>query len=344
MTLKYILLTYLATFLVATNVQIVNTSSLPRSKQDNYNFLWLTAAPTDWVESIKSIRDKVDVNAKSQDWHWPYTGWTALMIAASINPHDNMLKYLLEIPEIDFNLQNNEGNTALHLAVGNHRISRVKLLLQKPGINVNLPNLVGNTPLMFAAELGLKEIIQSLLETPVIKINRQNIEHKTALNQAKNPETAQLIQKKIDQLISQAFQALAVNNTEKIKSVIAQIGLENIRDGEDNSLLHTAFKARNVKLIQFLLQAADDPRISINQRNNKGLTPLNLIDPTSPIFEYFLDLAYCTSQKINQDTSSKICAICAKRASKFCSRCKKVYYCCTEHQKADWPAHKAICI
>jgi len=37
------------------------------------------------------------------------------------------------------------------------------------------------------------------------------------------------------------------------------------------------------------------------------------------------------------------CATCGNPATKWCSRCKKVYYCCPKCQATDWPAHKKIC-
>lgn len=37
------------------------------------------------------------------------------------------------------------------------------------------------------------------------------------------------------------------------------------------------------------------------------------------------------------------CAVCGVESSKFCSKCKKVYYCCVDHQKADRKAHKGLC-
>src|SRR6266498_5462137 len=36
------------------------------------------------------------------------------------------------------------------------------------------------------------------------------------------------------------------------------------------------------------------------------------------------------------------CRICGKPTSTVCSRCREVYYCGTEHQKADWKTNKHI--
>uniref|UniRef100_A0A7S1FVI3 MYND-type domain-containing protein n=1 Tax=Corethron hystrix TaxID=216773 RepID=A0A7S1FVI3_9STRA len=41
--------------------------------------------------------------------------------------------------------------------------------------------------------------------------------------------------------------------------------------------------------------------------------------------------------------SEKKCFFCGKDAKLRCSRCKLVWYCCREHQKADWKAHKVFC-
>jgi hypothetical protein len=43
-----------------------------------------------------------------------------------------------------------------------------------------------------------------------------------------------------------------------------------------------------------------------------------------------------------------VCGLCSKGASETCKlqkcgKCKSEFYCCAEHQKQHWPAHKAIC-
>src|SRR3989337_4344757 len=37
------------------------------------------------------------------------------------------------------------------------------------------------------------------------------------------------------------------------------------------------------------------------------------------------------------------CRVCGKQTTTVCSRCREIYYCGTEHQKADWKTHKLIC-
>lgn len=38
-----------------------------------------------------------------------------------------------------------------------------------------------------------------------------------------------------------------------------------------------------------------------------------------------------------------LCSICGKKTSTCCKQCKCTFYCCVEHQKADWKKHKQIC-
>jgi hypothetical protein len=37
------------------------------------------------------------------------------------------------------------------------------------------------------------------------------------------------------------------------------------------------------------------------------------------------------------------CAVCGKTDAAVCARCRLVGYCGAEHQRKDWPAHKAVC-
>jgi hypothetical protein len=39
----------------------------------------------------------------------------------------------------------------------------------------------------------------------------------------------------------------------------------------------------------------------------------------------------------------KTCGLCSQPATQLCGICKKIYYCCREHQKSHWKEHKTIC-
>ena len=37
------------------------------------------------------------------------------------------------------------------------------------------------------------------------------------------------------------------------------------------------------------------------------------------------------------------CAVCGSSNAAVCARCRLVGYCGVEHQRKDWPTHKAVC-
>lgn len=41
--------------------------------------------------------------------------------------------------------------------------------------------------------------------------------------------------------------------------------------------------------------------------------------------------------------NGKICAVCEVSCKLKCKWCKRVYYCCREHQVSDWKEHKKSC-
>lgn len=49
------------------------------------------------------------------------------------------------------------------------------------------------------------------------------------------------------------------------------------------------------------------------------------------------------SAKVNNVLKNKGCNLCDIPSTKKCSKCKAVYYCCVEHQRADWKSHKLFC-
>lgn len=85
-----------------------------------------------------------NINAKNN------AGDTSLILSASMVPHyENMEKqrveFLLLVPGIDVNVQNNDGNNALMVACFNGRVEIVKLLLADPRVDLHAKNNKGQT-------------------------------------------------------------------------------------------------------------------------------------------------------------------------------------------------------
>jgi len=127
-------------------------------------------------EACKAILENEDVDVNLQNKY----GDTAL-IGAAYNGYTEIVELLLAHPEIDVNAQNAYGITALINAAENGRTGIVKVLLAHPEIDVNLQDVYGCTALIEAAEQGHTEIVKMLLAHPDIDVNTQDEYGSTAL-------------------------------------------------------------------------------------------------------------------------------------------------------------------
>ncbi|MEX0961564.1 MAG: ankyrin repeat domain-containing protein, partial [Simkaniaceae bacterium] len=84
--------------------------------------------------------------------------------------------------EIDFNLEYNDGNTPLHLAISRGDLEIVKALLDTKNIDVNFENNYGNTPLHHAISGGNLEIVKALLKIEEIDVDLENNDGETPLH------------------------------------------------------------------------------------------------------------------------------------------------------------------
>ena len=109
------------------------------------------------------------------------------LASAVNNGHINIVRRLLEVPEMKLDIDDCRGNTALHYACDDNRVSIIRLLCQdsrcSPDI-VNKKNRLGWTPLMVAVHGGHLDIVRILLEHPGIKLNITRNPGETALHYA----------------------------------------------------------------------------------------------------------------------------------------------------------------
>lgn len=105
---------------------------------------------------------RVDVNKRDRD------GNTALMMAIT-SDHHQVLEALVK--RIDVNIQNCQGNTALHIIAGDERkrcigyIESAKMLLKKPELDCNLVNHNGRTALQLAKDTKFDQMVQILSDS-----------------------------------------------------------------------------------------------------------------------------------------------------------------------------------
>lgn len=331
---------------------------------------WFEAVENGEFEEVEKLIDKIDINIRSH-----VDDETALIIATG-KRYAQIVKLLLQVPGIDVNAQNKFGHSALYVAASNSDMQEIfELLINAPGIDINAQNN-GYTALMSAHNI---EITKRLLQIPGININTTCPSGKTAYIRFCEWQQfdAELIKNKIDELTVKCFQAISdfakssesakikkdareetTRNLELIKSITAQIG-HNIFDVNGDTLLHKAFSCNATDIVLFLLRDTPDARNLFDIPNKNGLLPLELVNPTSPLFHLCLDLAFASKKKdikslfmglINWRSESDIeavsnaCAYCLRQyCTKRCGRCKTTYYCSQECQKNHWKAHKQIC-
>ncbi len=139
------------------------------------------AAANDYAEVIEALLTAPSIDVNMFNKH----GRTALMLAAK-NGHIAAVKALLTSPSIndidipskgewsnviltDNNAIDNDGRTALMLAVRNGHKEIVQVLLAIPEIDVNVADKYGDTALIMAAKGGQTEIVKILLAIPGIE-------------------------------------------------------------------------------------------------------------------------------------------------------------------------------
>jgi len=86
--------------------------------------------------------------------------WSPLMRAID-NKHFDVAHYLLKQPAINVNVKNENGATALHLAVQSAEVAIVKRLLEV-GASASIKDKNGSTAQMLAADLNNQEILDLL--------------------------------------------------------------------------------------------------------------------------------------------------------------------------------------
>lgn len=178
----------------AAGAALLMLAAAPASAQqfsDSYNFL-NAIRESDGTKVNKYLEDKSlrIVNAKDRS-----TGEGALHIVVKRNDA-TYLRVLLQQDEINPNLQDNRGNTALIIAAERGWDEGVSILI-KYGANVNLANASGETPLIRAVQVHDIEVVRQLLAAGANPDRTDNVTGKSARDYARDearyPQIAKLL-------------------------------------------------------------------------------------------------------------------------------------------------------
>jgi len=132
------------------------------------------------LEEVKAALQRGDdVNTKDK------YGWTELISAVLFN-HNSVVALLLNTPNIDVNIVDRHGESALHWAVNeyNEYNETLKLLLNVPNLDVNIVNNSGESALHEAVHRHRNEALKLLLDVPTIDVNLVNFDGKSAVHRA----------------------------------------------------------------------------------------------------------------------------------------------------------------
>ena len=123
---------------------------------------WLIPTLLPYIQNINAVNDRGESFLNVITWF----------------SNTNIVKLFLNRPDIDVNIQDIDGEAALHRVRSKDVLS---LLLTHPKININIKNKKGNTPLHKVCERDLS-LLEPLLNHPNIQPNIQNKEGETALH------------------------------------------------------------------------------------------------------------------------------------------------------------------
>jgi ankyrin repeat protein len=125
-------------------------------------YVWFESCGFGYIKVIQYFIDNgVDVNMQEHDKSSEEHDKSSALITAAWNTNFDLVKFLLQQPYIDVNIQDCTGNTALIFACWFDDISIVYLLLQHQDIDINIKNVNGKTALDKAVNFEIKQLLEN---------------------------------------------------------------------------------------------------------------------------------------------------------------------------------------
>ena len=173
---------------------------------------------------------------------------TALHMAADLG-YDDILRTLIDAPDVNLNLRTETGHTPLHAAANNGRAASARLLIDA-GANINISDKYQQTALHLAAYFGYDDIVDALIKRPDVNLNVRNKDGNTPLHIA------------------------ADNGRAASARLLIDAGADiNISDHKQRTALHMAADLGDDDIVDALIKRPD---VNLNVRNENGYTPLHI--------------------------------------------------------------------
>lgn len=281
--MKRILL--LLIFFVITSVFFMNMPGESWDLEKDVRELFSAIEKGDVAEVEKFVNREAHVYAKTAE------GDTALMVAVK----NNKIPTTKKIPVInelliqnrdrnDLNIQNNNKQTALTLAIETNDLDIVKALLSYGlPVDFNLKDNNDKNPLMLAVEKGNTKVIEEILnqvpEEDIIDktINFANTDEVTKILSNKKNEILELLNKGKNQYILyfKIKQTTSNSNVSDIKNFINEkpiisFNITNI----DRNPLAMAIAVNNLELVNFLIEKGTNVNQAFARPHFQGVTHL----------------------------------------------------------------------
>ncbi|XP_046515491.1 inversin [Equus quagga] len=270
------------------------------------------AAQSNFAETVKvflkhpSVKDDSDLE-----------GRTSFMWAAG-KGSDDVLRTMLSLKsDIDINMADKYGGTALHAAALSGHVSTVKLLLENSA-QVDATDVMKHTPLFRACEMGHKDVIQTLIKggarVDLVDQDGHSLLHWAALGG--NADVCQiLIENKINPNVQDyagrtPLQCAAYGGYINCMAVLMENNADpNIQDKEGRTALHWSCNNGYLDAIKLLLDFAAFPNQMEN--NEERYTPLDyaLLGERHEVIQFMLEHGALSIAAIQDIAAFKIQAV-----------------------------------
>ncbi|XP_040095004.1 inversin isoform X5 [Oryx dammah] len=270
------------------------------------------AAQSNFAETVKvflkhpSVKDDSDLE-----------GRTSFMWAAG-KGSDDVLRTMLSLKsDIDINMADKYGGTALHAAALSGHVSTVRLLLEN-NAQVDATDVMKHTPLFRACEMGHKDVIQTLIKggarVDLVDQDGHSLLHWAALGG--NADVCQiLIENKINPNVQDyagrtPLQCAAYGGYINCMAVLMENNADpNIQDKEGRTALHWSCNNGYLDAIKLLLDFAAFPNQMEN--NEERYTPLDyaLLGERHEVIQFMLEHGALSIAAIQDIAAFKIQAV-----------------------------------
>ncbi|CBI25437.3 unnamed protein product, partial [Vitis vinifera] len=212
-------------------------------------------------------RAKIDKMSLEEETRWASKGWTGIHVAAAFDRTEELARLVKLLGSGPLDFRDNEGRTALHLAVSKGNIQCARTLVEAGADPTITAGHRGRSPLDIARDKGHKEIVEILEqgETVLTTARRGELKPLELLLQ----RGASINHR--DQYGLTALHVAAIKGHKDVALLLIRFGLGlECQDSEGHAPLHLAVEGGSMETVEVLV----DEGANINARSKRGATPL----------------------------------------------------------------------